>query len=174
MQIILMRLIAPALTFISIRLLFANIEKHNNNELIKNLSKEHIIILLPKAYMWVGFIGVLVFSSFMILMSLDKNNDTATTWVWILFCSFDLLGVSIMVATKTWRIEIFRTKDYFLYRTVFFRTYKILYTECISYKFDMFSMILKTDKKTFHIDGRSRNFEFLLSMLSTHGVVSNE
>ena len=159
------------LVFISLFLVWlsSSIDKGNGQEIIKNLEKEHIVIHLPKAYMWVGCLDVFTFGIFMIFMANDQSG-TAVTWVWILFCFFVLLGVFLIAVTKIWKIEIFRHKEYFLYRTAFCRVHKVQYSQCVSYKFKTNNLVLKTEKRTFYVDNKATNFEFLLIMLSQHKV----
>lgn len=168
MQIII-RIIIPVLISLFLGWLLSGIAKDNGKEIIKNLEKEHVVIHLPKAYMWVGFLDVFTFGTFMIFMANDQSG-TAVTWVWILFCFFVLLGVFIIAETKIWKIEIFRHKDYFIYRTAFCRVHKIQYAECASYEFKTNNLVLKTGKRTFYVDNKATNFEFLMAMLSQHKV----
>lgn len=166
---IMIRIIIPALIPIVLGILLSNIDKSNSKELINNLTKEHIIIQMPKAYMWVGCLDFSFFATCIVLMACFPN-DTATLWVWVLFCLFTLLGVAIVLVTIIWKIEIFRHEDYFLLRTVTLRTHKIQYCECISFKLGTNSLTLKTIKGTFHIDCNATNFEFLMAMLTQHKV----
>lgn len=163
MQIII-RIIIPALIPIVLGILLSYIDKSNDKAMIKNSTKEHIIIRLPKAYMWVGCLDISFFSTCLVLMACFPN-DTATLWVWMLFCLFVLFGVAILSVTMIWKIEIFRQETYFLLRTYTFRTRKIQYCDCMSFKLGANSLVLKTCKKTFHIDYKAINFEFLLAML---------
>lgn len=50
------RIISIALISIGLSLIFSHIEKNNAKEIIKNLTEEHIIIRLPKAYLWIGYL----------------------------------------------------------------------------------------------------------------------
>lgn len=166
---ILIRIIIPALIPVALGILLSNIDKSNGEEMIKNLTKEHIVIRLPKAYLWVGCIDVLFFVICFSLM-IYYPNDTATTWVWILFSFFVLFGVIIIAETQIWRVQIFRRENYFLYRTMFCRNHRIQYKDCVSYKFGTNTLILETEKKTFYVDNKATNIEFLLAALTQHKV----
>jgi hypothetical protein len=172
MQIII-RIIIPTLIPIFLGLLLSNIDKHNGDEISKNLTKEYIVIHLPKVYLWVGCLDISLFTFWFFLMTIYPN-DTADIWVWLLFCIFALLGVVIVVETQIWRIQIFRHENYFIYRTMFFKTYKIQYKECKYYKFSINTLILKTNNKTFRIDNKATNLEFLLAMLTQNKVKENQ
>ena len=74
-------------------------------------------------------------------------------------------GKTIIMAALIWKIDVFKSKDYFLYRTIFFRNYTIYYSDCICYEFKGNGICLKTSFKTFQIDGNATNFEFILAML---------
>lgn len=162
-------LIVPVLINIVLGVISYNIEKNNEKELIKNLKNEHIVIRHPKAYSWVGYFGILFFSTAILLMVFFPN-DTADTWVWVLFSGFVLLSAFLVFATLVWKMEIFKSKDYFFIRTVFCRKYKVQYSDCISYKFRSNSLVLKTNRKTFYVDCFVTNFEFLLAELDKHNV----
>ena len=168
MQIII-RIIIPAIIPIALGILLSNIDKSNSKELFNNLTKEHITIRMPKAYMWVGCLDISFFATCLVLMACFPNG-TATPWVWVLFCLFALLGVAIVWVTTIWKVEVFRHEDYFLLRTVTLRTRKIQYCECISFKLGANSLTLKTSMGTFHIDCKATNFEFLMAMLTQHKV----
>ena len=60
---IMVRIITPILIAIVVWFLFSRIDKRNGEELIKNLTREHVVIHLPKVYLWVGFLVVAVFST---------------------------------------------------------------------------------------------------------------
>jgi len=169
MQQIIIRILIPALIPIFIGILLSNIDKRNGNELLKNLKEEHIIIRLPNAYLWVGCLDISFFVTCFLLMILYPN-DTATTWVWLLFCTFTLLGIIIVAETRIWRIQIFRHEAFFIYRTMFYKTYKIQYKGCEYYKFGTNTLTLKSHNKTFFIDNKATNFEFLLAMLTQYKV----
>lgn len=170
---IMIRIIIPALIAIALGILSSNIDKSNSKELVNNLTKEHIIIRKPNAYMWIGCLDILFFSTCLVLMTCFLNG-TATLWVWVLFCLFTLLGVAIVLVTLIWKVEVFRHEDYFLLRSITLRTRKIQYCECISFKLGIDSLILKTSKGTFHIDCNATNFAFLLAMLTMHKVKSTQ
>lgn len=166
---IIIRIIIPLLISIILGFIQTSIEKHNSKEIIKNLTKEHIFIRLPNAYIWIGYLDISFFSICLFLMNYFPN-DSSAIWVEVLFCLFILLGFVMIIVTKAWKIEIFRHKNYFLYQTVFFKTYTIKYNECIDYKWNENYLLLKTDKKKFYIDAKASNFEFLLSMLTQYKV----
>jgi len=161
--------IIPILIGVAIYIIISVIDKQNTKELLENLGKEHIILHLPKVYRWIGFLDVLVFSAFLFYM-ISFPNGTGALWVGILFGLAILFGLFLVISSITWRIEIFRSKDYFIYRTCFCRTYKIHYNECKYYKLTENELVLKTDKKKFRIDTHAINFEFLHAMLTQNKV----
>lgn len=146
-------------------MLLSYIFKRNREEIIKNLKEEHIVIHLPKAYIWVG--GIDIAFCFLIVCF---PNDTVSTWVMLGFLGFMLLGFIIVVVNLLWKIHIFRSEEYFIYRTAFGRTYKIQYEDCEYYTNGTNILYLKTHKKGFFVDNKASNFEFLLAMLTKHKV----
>lgn len=165
MQII-VRLIIPALIPIALGLLLSNIDKRNSDEIIKNLSKEHIIIRLPKAYLWVGCVEMSFTLMCLILMVLFQH-DPLFELVWI---ALFLFGAIIVELSMVWQIHVFRHEDYFIYRTIFGRNHRVRYEECVSYKFGTNNLILEIYNKKIYIDSKATNFEFLLAMLTQYKV----
>lgn len=166
---VLIRIIIPILLPIALGILLSCIDKNNNKELLNNLTKEHIILRMPKAYMWIGCIDISFFAACLVLMAFFPNG-TADLWVWVLFSLFLLPGVMIVFASAVWKMEIFRNEDWFLLRTVTLKTHRIQYCECISFRLRGDSLILKTHKGTFRIDWKVTNFEYLTAMLTQHKV----
>ena len=161
-------LITPIIILIVLSVIIDRIFEHNNKEIIKNLKEEHIVIRLPKAYMWVG-VSESAFCVICLILMYYFPNDTADLWVWIGFSVFLLLGLYIISKTLIWKVEIFRSKDYFLYKP-FLKPRIIRYDECVSYKFTQNTFILKTNKKKIRIDNFATNFDFLLAILKQYKV----
>ena len=87
------RFIAYALIPIVLYVIFYFVDKQNDKKAIINLEKEHIIIRTPNAFLWIGIIGTLIFSIF-ILFTIFPNNISSPIgkniwWVLLIFCSFD-------------------------------------------------------------------------------------
>lgn len=168
------RILSTILIIVVIRIIIYMIQKNNEKEAEKNSGKEHITLRLPRVYLWAGVFGILVFSTLLILMVLFPN-DTASLWVYVVFIFFILLGVFIVLGAQFWKIDVFTKEDYFLYRNWNCRTYKILYSDCISYKFGKSNtLILHTKKKKIYIDLFTTNLETILSMLTEHKVKENK
>lgn len=170
---ILIRIIIPALIPIILGILLSNIDKSNSKEILKNLTKEHLVIRLPKAYLWVGCLDISFFVTCIFLMTWFPN-ETAPVWVWILFVLFVFIGIAIVLETQIWKIEIFRNENYFLYRTLPCKMYRTLYSDCVSYRFEANTLVLRTKERTFHIDTHTTNFEFLLAMLTQHKIIEKK
>ena len=163
------RILIPALIAIIVGIVFSSIVKSNDKELIRNLTNEHIVIRSPKAYVWIGCIDISFFGGFLIWIACFSNKSEAL-WVWIGLAFFVLLGVVIVWVSIICRIDLFRHEDYFLMRTTFFRTHRIQYCDCISYKIGTNYLVLKTDKETLRIDLYATNVNFLMNMLKQHKV----
>lgn len=161
-------LLSAVLIPIVISLLFSSIGKKNDEETIKNLTKEHIVIRYPKVYLWVGIIDIFLFAFLMVLTIWWPTY----IWVWVLLSFFLLLGVYVVFVSLCWKIDIFQHEDYFLIRTLPFRTHKIQYSDCIEYGYvnKMNMLVLKTSRKKFHVDIFTVNFSFLVGMLGQHKV----
>ena len=166
---IFIRIIIPALIPVLLGLFLTCIERDNGKEIINQLTKERIVIRLPKAYLWIGCLDISFFVTCLVFMTLFPN-DTAAAWVWIVFLLFVFMGVFIVFKTQFWKIVIFRSENYFFYRGIFFRTHKILFNDCINYKFGANTLILKTKERVIRVDIHAANFEFLTAMLVQHQV----
>jgi hypothetical protein len=169
MEQVIIRVIILSVIPIIVGILLSYITKSNNNELLKKLSEEHLVIHLPKAYMWVGFAASSFFAICFFLMVWFPNG-TGGIWVGILFWIFILLGIVIVVETLIWRIQIFRHEEYLIYRTSFGRTYRIQYKDFVYYKNGNNTLILRTNNKSFFVDNKATNFEFLMAMLTQHKI----
>lgn len=84
--------------------------------------------------------------------------------------AFILLFQVIVLGTLIWKIEIFKDQDYFIYRNIFGKKYKIRYDECKCYKDGLNTFTLYAIGKRFFIDNKATNFYFLYSMLNKHKV----
>ena len=124
---ILIRITIPALIPLLLGILLSSIDRRNSKEIIENLTKEHIVIRLPKAYLWVGCLDISFFVTCIFLMAWYPN-ETASAWVYVLFVLFALLGIVIVLETQIWKIDIFRSENYFLCRTLPFKKYMIRYS----------------------------------------------
>ncbi|MBO4583821.1 MAG: hypothetical protein J5756_02005 [Clostridia bacterium] len=163
------RILIPALSYAVVGLLLSLTAKSNDKEALENLEKEHIVVKLPRIGLWVGYAGVGFCLISGLLMALSKN-ETAVLWVWIVMALFLLLSVFLIVSTLVWKIDIFRSEDYFIRRSSFFRTHKIFYSDCVSYKVKKNGVIIKTIGRSFSITSLASNIEFFMAMLVQHGV----
>lgn len=166
---ILVRIITPILIAIIVGVLFSRIDKSNGKELINNLTREHVVIHLPKVYLWIGFLVVTVFSTFCFIMFFFPNG-TEAWWVWVIFIIFILGGFYIIFESLFFKIDIFKSKDYFIYKYPFAKPKKIYYCDCISYKCTANAFMIKTIRNKISVDIHSVNIEFLMAMLSKKNV----
>ena len=164
-----MQILIPVLAAIAVGVLIRVISKNNAKEFIKNLASEHITVRLPKAYLWIGCAGTCFFCGCSLLAWYTSNESTGA-WVYVGFGLFILLGLLLIHATVTIRVELFRSQDFFIIRTVFLRTHKVYFADCTSYSLGSNDLILYTTKKKYHIDIQSTNFEYLISELAKHKV----
>lgn len=162
------KLITPVLIAVVVKILFSKINKDNLKDIVENQSKEHIQIRLPKVYLWVGCGVIIVFAAFIAFMILVPN-DTAAAWVFVGFVVLICIGAAIVLQAMLWKIEIFRSQNYFIIRPLI-KTYRVKYDDCIFYKYGTNSLTLKTKKRTFYIDTYARGFEFFLAMLIKYKV----
>lgn len=165
------QILTRVLTAVGILLIFKCVMNEKVRELRANLKNDHIIVHLPLVFRWVGLVDVVVFSLFISLMYCFPSIVTGGRDIWInlAFGVFILIGLFIIIITFTWRIDIFRSEDYFIIRTFLGKSYTIKYSDIISYKItkDM-NIIIKTSSRKFTIDHSASNIEFFKSMLRRH------
>lgn len=160
--------IVHIVTIVILYAVFDSIDKHNDKEMMKSLTKEHVVLKYPKAYIWVG-VFIILFSSTLLFFMIFYPNGTEALWVFILFGLVDLSGIAMALNALMWRIDVFKSENYFLYRQLF-KTYKIEYNNCSWVKFKNFNITVKTDKRTLHLEVFITNIDSLTFMLHKYGV----
>ncbi len=164
---LLVRVLIPVLTATILGALMVRIQKNNSQKLIESLHKQHVIVKLPPVYFWVGCITVIVMTLFILAMFCFPN-DSVTIWTYVAFGVFDFLGVLLVIAVLLWRIDVFKDKPYFSYRTIFGKTYTVLYSDCISCEDKTNGYVLRTHTKKIVLDMNAENIEVLLAMLTPY------
>ena len=154
---------------IAIGLLKTYISRSNRKEMLKSESNEHIIIRHPQIYIWIACVCIALFGALLIWIYFFPN-DTVTVWVFAGFGVFVLMGNYLILVTLIFKIDIYKSKDYFLYRNILFRTYKIRYCDCVSYERKYNDFVVKTTGKTLRLDCDSTNIDYLISMLKQYEV----
>lgn len=169
MQLIIVRLIGAVLVNM-ILIGFVYLIQKKNDKI--SIEKEQITVRLPRAYLWLGYISIIMSVFFFFLipsrMELEFILKCITTAI------FFFLGVLLFVGTLVWRIDIYTNSDFFLYRTVIGRKYKISYNDCKFYSCDNYLLKLKTKRKKFYIDTKSVNFQYFYEMLEENNVTPVE
>lgn len=166
---ILVRIIAPILTVALVELFLSKIIKDNEKDLIKNLHENDIEIRFSKVFAWVGIIEALVFSATILGAKITKN-ESVVIWTEIGFAFFILLGVFLAIGTLAWRIQMFKDKDYFTYRSMIRKTCKIYYKDCLYYKDIKYGIVIQTKSRKIEVASYTQNYEFFVGMLQKHKV----
>lgn len=166
------RLIIPVLISIVLGFIAFKDEQHNDKELLDNLGKEHVVIRQPKSYLWIGLISSLFFVFMLCLMFLYPN-DSVQPWVVILFSLFVTSGISIFLFAKFWRIEVFKSEPYFVYRPLFCKK-RILYSDCTSYKYMSDHIAIKTKNRTIRIGHNVTNHPFLMAVMTQNKILEEK
>lgn len=169
MQQFIVRLIVPILTSAVLCWLASRIFDTNLKEMMKNKDKEHIIVHLPKQYIWVGCFGTAVPLA-CIVLGCFFPNDSFDLWVGIGFGFFMLLGLGLIFITLVWKIDVYRNCDYFVYKSVLLKKKCVSYEECEFYINGTNTLKIKTGSKTFRIDNKATNLYFLIEMLNMNHV----
>ena len=166
---ILVRVVSTVLIVVVLSLLAATIRRSNAKKHESDAQNEHIVVQLPRPYLWVGYVVIAVALAGVLLMIFVPKYAADPT-IWILCILFGILGAVILLATYVWKIELFKNESYFIYRTALFAVYQVQYDDCLSYKLGRNELLLYTAKKKFRIDCNTVNFECLLDMLTQHEV----
>ena len=152
------------------------IEKEHEQELATKNNNEFFVVRSPKIYRWIGLIDIYFFLMlFCSRLLYNHINNNINWWDYPLCGVFILLGCAIVIQTISWKIDVFRERDCFYYRTFFFRKYTVFYKDCIYYKINQrtSTLVLKTKNKKFYIDTHAINYDYFLDMLMRHKVKNN-
>ena len=166
---IMVRILMPILVVIVVWFLFSRMNKSNYEERIKDLSAECIVVHLPKINLWIGFLIVVVCTTFCYFMLFFKNG-TEAWWVWVTVLILILGGFYIIFESLFFEIDIFMNEDYFLFKKIFVRPQKIYYCDCISYKCTLNTFVIKTTRNKISMDIHAVNLQFLMDMLNDKNV----
>ena len=164
------KIISAIATTIVLGVLLSFIMKSNEKESLKSQNAEHIVVHLPKAYMWVGVIVVLFLSIFLFWATVSPIVVNMDIWTYVIFCIFILMGLVLVVEPFIWKIHIFQHEDYFLYTTGFGRTYKVQYADIVYYKDGENTLTLRIKHKRFFVDNKATNYGYLHTMILQKGV----
>lgn len=170
------RFIASMATYAGLILIFLLWLREADKALFRNLGAEHIALRFPKVFGGIGILDIVVFGASFIL-ALHDPNGTGVTWVLMLFGVFILAGLLMVFVALVWKIEVFRSQPYFIYRTMYGKTYKIQYQDCEKYAYacsayddDSHYLILYTGKKKIYIWNMIINIESLVEALNMNHV----
>ena len=166
---IMVRILMPILVVIVVGSLFSRMNKSNGEELIKDLSGEHIVVHLPKINLWIGFLMVAVCSTSGYFMFFFPNG-TEDWWVWVTVLILISGGFYIILESLFFKIDIFMNEDYFLFKKFFLKPQKIYYCDCISYKCTLNTFVIKTTRNKISMDIHAVNLQFLIDMLNDKNV----
>ena len=125
----------------------------------------------PKTMGWVAVIGMLFFTGVILVMILQPNG-TERPWVFAGFYLFDLMGAWLLWMTLIWRVEVFRSEDFFVLRDYLGRKHKIRYEDCRGYQFRYHrqEIIVHNRVKHFTVSCLLVNYGTLLAALQQHHV----
>jgi hypothetical protein len=141
--------------------------KRENEKAKERISKVGFTIKLPKIYIWIGLIDIIIFWALFTLM-LFYPNDTDTVWVGVCFIAFIALGVVLILVQINWQIVV--CNEYFIYTTVFGRSYYIYYSDVKNVKLTQNVLIIKTTEKTFYADSKAIGLETIIGKFIDGGI----
>lgn len=136
---------------------------------IKNIDKEHITLRMPKIYLYIFLVAITMTFSALVCMILYPN-ETVTLWVLIFFISAFVLEICFFFELLIWKIDIFKSKDYFVLRTLPFAKHSVNYNDCEWYKEGDMYFQLKTNKKTITLTYNILNLPFFMNIIRENKV----
>lgn len=166
---------------LGVRLIFTVIDKEREKkegieDISKNPKAKHCVIRVPKTISALCFFSGLFFLFFTCL-SFKQLSGVDDIWPSVGLSIFSLIFFCIDVYSMLWKIEIFRDKDYFIFRR-FIKQHKIYYRDCESYKFNSpynrsfneDSITIKTNTKKIRVEAILINSEAISLMLKKYNV----
>ena len=169
MERIIVSSIVVILISFSLSFLVNSILKTNVKEVIANLDKDHIIVHLPNAYKWIGLACAIFFAA-LLISSQYFFADTRSTFTDLVSSILALLGMWLFYYACVWRIEIYKSRDYFVIRNSLWVTKKVSYSDITHYRRDTNNLKLYAKTRTYTIDRKSTNIEFLMIEFSKHKI----
>ena len=162
-----LRILSLALGPIVLQLIFCSVDKKNGMELIKNLRAEHVVLRYPKAFIWIGVAGVLGLGG---LFVIAVFQDGTKNWEYVGCLIFIFIYTCYTWYTLMWKIECFRSKEFFIYRPFWGKGRKVFYRDVEYYRFETGGIKIKTKTGKLSVEQHVTNMEILLAMLTKHGV----
>lgn len=127
--------------------LFVGIKKRNAKTMQKYANEEHIVVRMPRIYLLLTIFAVLFLALILTLIVIHVKDGAL---VFGFFCVYAAISAMLILSACGWRIELNRSEDFFVYRTMFLKTYKIYYSECVSYtigEYNSVTILTRTGKK---------------------------
>ena len=155
------------LTGIIVMAIFYMVKRASEKESVKQQNKDEFIVRLPKLYTWIGAICATLFFAIFIMMIIYPD-ETSNFWIGAGFLSFVLAGGFFTNASLAWRIRVNINHDYFLYRTIFWRSIQIRYAEIEKVRTSRSVMILTYQHKKLMIDRTAYHTDLFYSIVKQH------
>lgn len=162
-----LRILSFALIPIVVQLIFSMVAKNNSKELIKNLRVEHVVLRLPRVFTWIGIAGVLGFGG---LFLIAVFQDGTKNWEYVGCLIFIFIYTCFTWYTLAWKLECFRSEEFFIYRRLLGKGRKVFYQDIEYYRFETGGIKIKTKTGKLSVEQHVTNMEILLAMLTKHGV----
>lgn len=148
---------------------FFLVYNHNYEVYHKSIQNKEIVVRLPKAFIFVGFIVSIVGIAF-IIFGIKVNGETIAdiaikVFMLIIGGALLLLGIAISYSSVFFRIIIMRGSETFEYRTAFGRTHIIRYDEIEKIIHRKDEMIFKAHNRYFIVDRSAENSQIFFKML---------
>lgn len=140
------------------------ITKNQKKELLKNQDKSEYTVRLPKIYAWVG-ITVTSLLLFLYLAVFVPPVDTVDFWINVSLCGFIILGGVLTNVALAWKIDVNINNEFFIYRTIFWRSLEIKYSDINEVGEIPFYLCIKYGKNTILIDKTAYNLELFNTIL---------
>ena len=153
------QLLSLTLIPIIISILFFTVDKENDKKILLNTKRDYIVIKAPKAFP-ILFVIAIPLCIYCTIMAYQQNDVFSILFfgLLVLFCIVFLLYFLI------WKIDFYKSKDYFVYHTIFRKAQKIYYSDCEKFIWnrqgDSFKIKTKSGK-SFYVSMYANNYEDL-------------
>lgn len=148
----------PLIVALSTLILYSSLESNFRKEM-RDIQKPHVVMKFPSAFIAVFVTGFFLFAAFSILAA--KQSDLIGLLGMLMFALPSLL---LSIYCLAFRIDFYRDKDYFMYKSLLKKKTKINYFDCekLEWDKDKESFKIKTyDGKSFYVPDCVNCFEDL-------------
>jgi hypothetical protein len=143
-------------------------KKYNKEKIYyKDMDQENYTVRLHKSLLWAGLYNIVLFNWFLYIFK-SISSQIIGSYIFVI-----LLSIYYINYYFAWKIKVNKEKDTFIYRTTFWRTYEIKYSEVSFVKSFLSYFKMKVGNKYFFINKGAINGELFVDFLK-EGTYKND